>query len=258
MVTAQQPNIPITQVENATNISTGEADVANAAGGAGRGRARSRNRAAKLAESEANNARAQADLARYKILIAKEEVSQQEYDQSSPPPKRRRPPLPANSSALESAAQMVDQSRAQVAEAQSRLAQYRRNAPQQMAIRRGDCRIGTGQRQNSAGTGGTGAAEAELHQNRRAGCRHRHEAVGRSRRAHRGRPAALTIAQIDDLWVTANFKETQLRNIRPGQSATHPRGCAEARFRRLRGRHRRPPPAPSPAYCRRKTPPAIT
>ncbi len=37
--------------------------------------------AAKVTESEANNARAQADLARYKMLIAKEEVSQQEYDQ---------------------------------------------------------------------------------------------------------------------------------------------------------------------------------
>ena len=29
----------------------------------------------------------------------------------------------------------------------------------------------------------------------------------------------LTIAQIDDMWVTANFKETQLRSIRPKQSA---------------------------------------
>ena len=29
----------------------------------------------------------------------------------------------------------------------------------------------------------------------------------------------LTIAQIDDVWVTANFKETQLHNIRPGQKA---------------------------------------
>src|SRR5262249_40610838 len=26
--------------------------------------------------------------------------------------------------------------------------------------------------------------------------------------------------QIDDIWVTANFKETQLKNVRPGQRAT--------------------------------------
>ena len=36
---------------------------------------------AKLREAEANNAKAQADLARYKLLVAKEEVSREEYDQ---------------------------------------------------------------------------------------------------------------------------------------------------------------------------------
>jgi membrane fusion protein (multidrug efflux system) len=29
----------------------------------------------------------------------------------------------------------------------------------------------------------------------------------------------LTIVPLDDVWVTANFKETQLRHIRPGQRA---------------------------------------
>ncbi len=27
----------------------------------------------------------------------------------------------------------------------------------------------------------------------------------------------LTISQIDDIWITANFKETQLKKMRPGQ-----------------------------------------
>ncbi len=30
----------------------------------------------------------------------------------------------------------------------------------------------------------------------------------------------LMIAQVNDVWVTANYKETQLRSLRPGQSAT--------------------------------------
>ena len=30
----------------------------------------------------------------------------------------------------------------------------------------------------------------------------------------------LTISQIDNLWITANFKETQLRRMRPGQRVT--------------------------------------
>ena len=30
----------------------------------------------------------------------------------------------------------------------------------------------------------------------------------------------VAIAQVDDLWVTANFRETQLRDMRPGQPAS--------------------------------------
>ena len=35
----------------------------------------------------------------------------------------------------------------------------------------------------------------------------------------------LTIIPLDDIWVTANFKETQLKNMRPGQSVEYLRGC---------------------------------
>ena len=41
MVFAQQPNVPLTEVENVTNISTGEADVATAQAALGGRRARS-------------------------------------------------------------------------------------------------------------------------------------------------------------------------------------------------------------------------
>ncbi|MGI8959546.1 MAG: biotin/lipoyl-binding protein [Bryobacteraceae bacterium] len=81
MVMAQQPNVPITQVENTANIATGQADVSEAAAGVAAAERDREATAAKVSESEANYARAQADLARYKLLIAKEEVSQQEYDQ---------------------------------------------------------------------------------------------------------------------------------------------------------------------------------
>ena len=77
MVVAQLPNVPITQVENTTNIATGQADVANAAAALAAAERDREVQAAKLSESEANNARAEGDLARYKLLIAKEEVSHQ-------------------------------------------------------------------------------------------------------------------------------------------------------------------------------------
>ena len=40
----------------------------------------------------------------------------------------------------------------------------------------------------------------------------------------------LTIAQIDDVWVTANFKETQLRNIRSATTGHAPRRLAQRDF----------------------------
>jgi membrane fusion protein (multidrug efflux system) len=72
MVLAQEPNIPITEVENTTNISTGEAGVANARAALGAAERDRETAQAKLSESQTNLAKAQADLARYKILIAKE------------------------------------------------------------------------------------------------------------------------------------------------------------------------------------------
>ncbi len=80
-VVAQQPNVPITQVENTTNILSAEADVANAQAAFIAAQRDRESSAAHLAEAQANEAKTQADLARYKLLIAKEEVSEQEYDQ---------------------------------------------------------------------------------------------------------------------------------------------------------------------------------
>ena len=80
-VTAQQPNVPITQAENVTNVSGAKANVADARAALAAAEHDRDSASARLAEAEANKTKALADLGRYKILIAHEEVSQQEYDQ---------------------------------------------------------------------------------------------------------------------------------------------------------------------------------
>ncbi len=220
MVVAQQPNVPITQIESTTNISTGGADVANAQAALAASERDRESAAAKVTESEANNARAQADLARYKLLIGKEEVSEQEYDQIVATAKAQAATVTANQAALQAAAQTVDQRRAQLEEAQSRLAQYRRNAPQQLAIRRANVQS----QQASANTAQAQVEEAQLKLSyskitapvagivmKRSAEVGAHISAGQQ---------LLVIAQITDLWVTANFKETQLRNLKPGESAS--------------------------------------
>jgi len=219
-VVAQQPNVPITQVENLTNISSGEADVANARAALAAADRDRDTAKAKLAESEANNTRAQVDLERYRLLIAKEEVSEQEFDQVAATAKAQAATVAANEAALSSAADVVDQRRAQLVQSQARLAQYQRTASQALAIRRA-----TVQSQEA----GAQTAQAELEQAqlklsytrivapvdgivlRRSAEVGAHISAGQQ---------LMQIAQIQGVWVTANFKETQLRSIKPGQSVT--------------------------------------
>lgn len=220
MVIAQLPNVPITQVENTTNIATGQADVANAAAALAAAERDREAAAAKLSESEANNARAQGDLARYKLLIEKEEVSQQEYDQIVATAKAQAATVVGSAASLQAAARTVDQRRAQLEQAQSRLAQYRRNAPAQVAIRRATVKSNQASAQS---------AEAQVEQARLklSYCKIAAPVAGivMKRSAEIGAHIAagqqlLMIAQVNDIWVTANYKETQLRRLKPGQAAS--------------------------------------
>lgn len=220
MVTAQRPNVPIAQVESTANISGSEADVNNAEAAIAAAERDREVAAAKLAESEANNARAQADLSRYKILIANEEVSKQEYDQIAATAAAQTANVEANRASVESSARIVDQKRAQLAQVRTRLVQFRQTATQQVAIRQATVES---QQANELGAG-TQVEQAELKLSytkiaapvggivlKRSAEVGMHIAAGQQ---------LLTIAQLGDLYVTANFKETQLRNIKPGQSAT--------------------------------------
>lgn len=218
-VTAQQPNIPITQVENTANISSAAAAVANSRAALGAAEHDRDSAAARLAEAEANNARAQADLGRYKILIANEEVSQQDYDQVNAAAKAQTANVTANRAAVQSAGQVVDQRRAQVQEALSRLQQYRQTATQQVAIRQAAVRT---QQANSQ------SAEAQVEQARLKLSYTKIVApvdgIVMKRSAEVGAHVAagqqlMTIAQNGELWVTANFKETQLSALKPAQPA---------------------------------------
>jgi membrane fusion protein (multidrug efflux system) len=219
MVSAQQPNVPITQVQNSTNISGGEADVANAQAALATAERDVETARAKLQEAQANNEKAQSDLSRYKTLIAKEEVSQQEFDSIASAAKAQSAAVAAAQGAIESDLQIVNQKRAQVAQAQSRLVQYQRNAPAQLAVRR----AAVVSEQAAAKTEEVAVEKAQLN----LGYTKIIAPIGgivMKRSAEVGTHVAagqqlLTIAQLDDLWVTANFKETQLRSIHPKQKA---------------------------------------
>lgn len=218
-VLVQQPNIPITRVESGVSVSEAEAGVASAQAALSAAEHDRTSAQARLTEAEANNAKAQADLGRYKILIASQEVSQQEYDQVETEAKAQAAAVIASRADADSAGRVVDQRTAQLQEARSRLFQYRSTATHLIAIR--EAALRSEQANSQSAEAQVEQAKLKLAYTRIAApvdgiVMKRSAEVGS--RVSAGQPL-LTIAQTSDIWVTANFKETQLAVLRPGQPA---------------------------------------
>ena len=219
-IQVQNPNVPITETSSETNISTSQADVATADAAvawAERDYVASQGR---LREAEANNAKAQDDVARYKGLVAKDEIARQIYDQAVSTANATAAAVDSSRAAMEASQKMVDQRRAQLAQSRSRLAEADRNAPYQVAI----VRANVAAKQADAQVARTRVEQAELNLSYTkifapvsGVVTKRNVEVGNH--VQPGQQLFL-VAQLDDLWITANFKETQLHHMHPGQRVT--------------------------------------
>jgi len=230
---AAQSNVPITATTAASNVTTARGGIAQAQSGVTAAdkeveaaRARLVTAQARLREAEANAARAARDVERFRGLLAKDEISQQQFDTTA-----------AGADALKAG---VDSARSQIAEAEagirvaeSKLAQSRAGEQQAQAELE---TAQTGPSQIAATRARASSAEARVMQARanlaqadlnlqyttvKAPARGivSKKGVNAGQVVQAGQPL-LALVQIDDVWVTANFKETQLKDMRPGQRAT--------------------------------------
>src|SRR5271166_4269000 len=128
-------NVPITSVNTSSQVSASEADVNSARAGIQAAKQQFEAAKAQLQEAEANNVKAQNDLVRYKQLVDKQEISQQQYDQATAAAK-------ASAAAVEAARASADAAQQQVTQAQGKLVQaeanrnYANTAPKQMQVTR--------------------------------------------------------------------------------------------------------------------------
>ncbi len=229
-IAAQHPNLPITLTTNETNISSAQAQVETqeaALAAAEQDRAAAQQKLnqseAQTREAEANNAKAQADLERYRSLVEKDEIPRTQFDQIVANAKAQsagvdsaNATVAAMRAQMESAARVVDERRSQVAEARTRLTQSNRNAPQQAAISRAN--LQSKEAQAKAAKAGLDRALLDISYTNVIApvsgvLGKRSVEVGATVQAGQ---QLFTIAQIGDMWVTANYKETQLRRMRPG------------------------------------------
>lgn len=216
---AEQPNVPVTEVTNQTNIATASSDVESAQAGVAAAQQDYDAAVARIRESEANSAKAQADVERYRPLAEKDEVPREQFDQVVANAKALAATVTANQASAQAALKQVDERRAQLAQSQQRFEEAQKNAPKQLAIRQANITS----RQSAAQ-----AARAQLDQAllNLSYCRIKTPVSGivAKRMVEVGERVSpgqqvLLVAELNDLWVTANFRENQLERMRTGQAA---------------------------------------
>ena len=213
---AESPNVPITQTSNSNDITSQQEEVRNADASLSSAVSDYESSVAKLRQAEANNEKSQTDLVRYKELLDKQEIAHSDYDQYLANAKsqqasvnsRRRSSIfaegdrsaecavgPTALEALSDFSQCAPSDRNQESEHRKPASQRESYKAQldQARLNVAYCHVVAPVNgivmQRSAETGARNAAGTQL----------------------------VVIAQVEDLWVTANFKETQLRKMHPGQ-----------------------------------------
>jgi len=217
--TAQSLNItvPITTVNTSSQLTSTSSDIVNATAGITAAQKQLTAAHAQLEEAEANDVRAQDDLHRYKLLVDKREVSEQIYDQALATAKSSTASVAAAHANESAAEQFVQQAQSRLVEAEANH-QYAETGPQQVSSTKARAR----------------AAIADVEQKRAAleqallnlqytkivapvtGEVNKTVVVGLNVQPGQ---QLLTVVPLDEVWVTANFKETQLRYMRVGQKA---------------------------------------
>jgi membrane fusion protein, multidrug efflux system len=209
-------NVPITSITTSGQVSATEADVNSARAGIEVALHQYQAAKAQLQQAEANDVKAQNDLGRYKQLISKQEISQQQFDQAVAAAQ-------ASSAGVEAARATVDAAQQQVTQAQSKLVQAQSNwatartAPRQMQVTRARAASAVAEVQRMKAN--LDQAQLNLQYTKVVAPVN---GIVSDRTVEVGQNVApgqelMKVINLDDIWVTANFKETQLRDMKAGQ-----------------------------------------
>jgi membrane fusion protein (multidrug efflux system) len=229
---AARVNVPITSTAATSNVSTARGGVEQAQAGiesSQRGveaaTARLATAQARQREAEANSAKTSKDVERFKGLLAKDEISQQQYDAAVAA-------ADAGHAAADSARSQVQEAQAGISMAQSQLTQSRAGHTQAAAQLES---AQTAPEQIAAQRARASSADAKVLQQRAAVQQAElnlqyatvkaqlkgivsKKSVEPGQIVQPGQPL-MTLIPLEEVWVTANFKETQLQDVHPGQQA---------------------------------------
>src|ERR1700730_6851292 len=214
-----QVNVPITSVNTDSQLSAAQADVESARAGVSVAHQQLEAARAQLEQAIANDIKAQNDVGRYKQLVDKQEISHQQYDQAVAAARSSAAGVAAARANVAAAEQMVSQAQSKREQAQANL-RSAETAPQQLSAIRSRARSAQAQAQQKKAE--LEQATLNLQYTRLVApvsgiVSNRTVEVGQNVQVGQ---ELMKIINLDDIWVTANFKESQLRLMRPGQGAT--------------------------------------
>ena len=213
---AAKVNVPITTVNTGSNLRSAGADLSGASASVQQAEQQFAAAEARVAEARANNFKAQSDLERYTPLVKKDVISKQQFDAAVAAADADKAALAdalASQKASEDAVRVAHER-----EAQARAGlKYAQTAPQQVAAQSARAKQAEAQVQQ---------AQAQLDQARLNLSYTRivapadgiitRKSVEIDQNVSTGQNL-LTLVSLQDLWVTANFKETQLKHMHAGQ-----------------------------------------
>jgi membrane fusion protein, multidrug efflux system len=213
---AAKVNVPVTSINTGSVLSSAGADVHGSTAQIAQAERQLDAAKARVVEAQANATKSAADLERYKPLVEKDVISKQQFDAAVAV-------ADANKAALVEAQANVIAGEDAVRVARDRLAQSEaslknaQTAPQQVAIQKAKA---------DQAAAVVAQAQAQLDQARlnlsytkiiapQAGIVTR-KSVEINQNLSVGQNM-MTLVSLDDIWITANFKETQLEHMHNGQ-----------------------------------------
>ena len=199
---AAQVGVPLTTTTSSSQLQAADAGVVAAEREVDSAKAR-------IEEAQANYNKAASDLKRMEELVQKDEVSRQQYDAAVAAARANQAAVASAQAMLANAEGRAAQSRAQAASAHT--------VPEQVRVTKARASAAFAEVQRAR----TALAQAELNWQYTkvvapvSGILSKRN-VEPGQVVQPGQPL-FSIVNLDDIWVTANFKETQLKNMRPNQ-----------------------------------------
>jgi membrane fusion protein (multidrug efflux system) len=213
-------NVPITRITVGTNVTTSSSDAKGSADQVAQAEKQVEAAIARVDQAKANAVKADLDVQRYTPLVQKDVISKQQYDAAVAAAAAARAAVAEAESNVLAQQNAVSTAKQRLAQSQAQSAQSVKNGPGQIKVE---------EARAAAAAASVKQAEARVEQAKLnlqytkitapvAGVVNKKNVqVGANLTAGQD---LMTIIPLTDLWVTANFKETQLNAMKPGQNVT--------------------------------------